>query len=756
MSHHPRRRPARFGHLLAAFLVALAVVAGPWPARAQTPDDETTEERRPTGIVVDEVTPRVVPGETLRIAVRIRPPQDAAGTDPADLRVAFRFGERIRERGELQKATADGADLPDGPSFSVTPEVDADGTLRASIERRVVGVGRSDTERIVLPRPGVYPVGIALTTRASSTPLDSLVTTAIRAGDVEGEPLRFSWIWPLHVAPPATPDTGDEVLAAAVAPDGELRRAVELAGTTSLPLTLAPTPDTLARVVALAERDPDAAVVAEAFGALPRRHQILGGPYALLAADSLAALGPDALATQFAAGDRVRAEVVGAGSGRAEQLLLQERVPTAALGLLVGAGARNVVVPPTAVRAADARVPITRPFRVPDVDVRVVRADPELAADLVAAGGPVAAAQKIAADLTVVQGEATADARGLVLLQPLGVAPPGEVLAEVERRVGGTPTIAPVTLGDFTAQLPDLTSPRRRPLTVALTEPGAVPGRAASSVLARIAAATGRASLLTALTARPVPEVVAAERDLLVAPSAELIADPAGSVEWFAPAAEYVNTKLDGIRVLRQPVTLTSRTGELPITIDNESGLPLRLRVAIGSDTVQIEGPATQDVTVERRSAAVDFTVSVTSTGPFDVRYTVSPVTAGPLLESGTVQVSSTAVNGVAVFLSIGSVVFLAVWWVFSARRRRRGPAQRRPSVHVHTTVDSREMPVVPDAPAQGAVDGGDAPADAETRACGDDEPTDREPTTTGDDAAPGTGDDATSATPPVRPASPS
>ena len=222
-----------------------------------------------------------------------------------------------------------------------------------------------------------------------------------------------------------------------------------------------------------------------------------------------------------------------------------------------------------------------------------------------------------------------------------------------------------------------------------------------------------------------------------------------------------MNTKLDGIRVLRQPVTLTSRTGELPITIDNESGLPLRLRVAIGSDTVQIEGPATQDVTVERRSAAVDFTVSVTSTGPFDVRYTVSPVTAGPPLESGTVQVSSTAVNGVAVFLSIGSVVFLAVWWVFSARRRRRGPQQRRPSVHVHTTVDSREMPVVSDAPAQGAVVGGDALADAETRACGDDEltdpePADPEPATPDDDDAQGTGDAGTSATPPVRPASPS
>ena len=59
------------------------------------------------------------------------------------------------------------------------------------------------------------------------------------------------------------------------------------------------------------------------------------------------------------------------------------------------------------------------------------------------------------------------------------------------------------------------------------------------------------------------------------------------------------------------------------------------------------------------------------SSGTYPLDMTVT--TAGGLpITTSEVTVRSSFVSGVGVFLTVGAIVFLALWWAWDIRRRRR------------------------------------------------------------------------------------
>jgi hypothetical protein len=117
------------------------------------------------------------------------------------------------------------------------------------------------------------------------------------------------------------------------------------------------------------------------------------------------------------------------------------------------------------------------------------------------------------------------------------------------------------------------------------------------------------------------------------------------------------------------PVTLTSRNGILPITVDNGAGFPVRVVVRFVADRRLefVNGP-TQKVLLPASSRTLTFRVRAQTTGRFPIKIellTPSPASgsAPDTIAETDVIVRSTAYNRVALIVTIGAALFLAIWW---------------------------------------------------------------------------------------------
>jgi hypothetical protein len=122
----------------------------------------------------------------------------------------------------------------------------------------------------------------------------------------------------------------------------------------------------------------------------------------------------------------------------------------------------------------------------------------------------------------------------------------------------------------------------------------------------------------------------------------------------------------------RSVITLTSRSGVIPLTIRNEADYPVNVRVALRSPGLEFLGGSSRDVTLEPPGESFSFPVRAQTTGRFGVAIEVQTPDGDPIASSKIV-VRSTAYNRVALVLTIGAAVFLAMWWGRRFLPRRRG-----------------------------------------------------------------------------------
>jgi hypothetical protein len=121
----------------------------------------------------------------------------------------------------------------------------------------------------------------------------------------------------------------------------------------------------------------------------------------------------------------------------------------------------------------------------------------------------------------------------------------------------------------------------------------------------------------------------------------------------------------------RSKITLTSRGGVIPLTIRNEAGYPVHVRVTLRASKLEFVEGAGRTVTLEPPGETFVFPVLAQTTGRFPVRIEVL-TPSGVHIASSTIVVRSTAYNQVALMITIGAALFLALWWGRRFLPRRR------------------------------------------------------------------------------------
>jgi hypothetical protein len=120
-------------------------------------------------------------------------------------------------------------------------------------------------------------------------------------------------------------------------------------------------------------------------------------------------------------------------------------------------------------------------------------------------------------------------------------------------------------------------------------------------------------------------------------------------------------------------LTLSSRNGFLPFTITNGSRYTLHVHVVIGGGDKRLRFvPSTFTATLPPNASVHEkIHVAAASTGRF-VTFLRITTPGGARIASSKVVIRSTAYDRVALLITFGAGLFMAVWWSRSVLRRRR------------------------------------------------------------------------------------
>ena len=543
---------------------------------------------------------------------------------------------------------------------------------------------------------GVFPVLISLLDAADNN-LDELVTHLVRlpAADPSARPLAFALVVPFESPPGFQPD-----LQAVLSAGAQIRleaAARSLARTPNVPLSVNPLPET---VDAMSNTgDTGASAVASLAASLTGR-QVLGGSYARLDLGAwVASPDPtaiDELDRQTTTGNQVLTGLLGVRPDRSTAVV-DHTVTADALTRLYETGVDQLVIPedqldPLTGQAA--QVTFTQRFDVVAGDGRpmqAVMADTGLADRLTATDDPVLNAHLVLADAAVLFFDRPNVARGAALVVPPDLAVPEATydalfggLARSTPDTDAQPVLAAMTLDDmFDSVQASTTSARGAPTLVRgynSDPPGSL-----GSLLDDVAATRAHIASFAHMvgTGPGATRVPILDRQVLIAEAAALTDDARGA--YLAGVSATIDAQLDAIvPPSAQTVTLTDRTADIPLTIDNQLDYPVDIRIVLTSAKLEFPDGNVRTVTLPPATPTqVDVRVESKASGAFPLDVTVQSSDGRVSLGSARFTVRSTAISGVGLLLSIGAGAFLLLWWARhwrSVRRDRRLVSSAHPS----------------------------------------------------------------------------
>ena len=637
------RRPAAVLVLLT--VVTLTVVVG--LATTGRPAAAASNQAPPT-IQLVEQTNWLHAGDQFQVSVRV---SDA----PPGAELQLVVHERLQSRAQFR-------DTLDGDLGDVDVVLD-----RRPLTELGTDAGPFTTGFVVggggqrLPSRGVYPVEVRLVD-AQGDELAGLVTYLaylFDPDDTSYPPLAVAVVVEVSGPPALQPDGTIRMAPATV--ERARERADLLADAPSVPLTVAPQPETLD---GLADSGRSGALTTEALVAATGDRPVLARPYTDV---DLAALAQSGLIAEANDQADAGAQVVRSRFGR-------EPVPGiwlsgATLGddaahQAVDVGIDRALLPPSAVEGQSGAAAGT----VPDAPVTVngggptaMVTDAQLATHLTGDDGPIDA-QRFLAELAIMWFERPATPRAVA------VHIPGEIPVDpttVARALNGLthgqavravpldqvfgvpadpdgPTTADLTAHELTDDLDGIA----RPLADARRD---VQG--ADTIASGDGASLARSLLLATGSATP---------DDQRAAYVERVTDELGSLRAAVDLPDEFR------------ITLTSRTSTIPVNITNSANQPLQVQIEF--DSGQLEFPDGKVITEELQPGVtrLDVRVRTLTSGAFTLGLTVSSPGGALVLDQTTFDIRSTAVTGVGFVLSIGAGLFLAVWWARHWRNARR------------------------------------------------------------------------------------
>ena len=413
---------ARFRHCVALLLAALVVLSavavtsvGAGPAAAQS--------AAPTFALAQQ-SPWIAPGADFSMRF------DATGV-PVGAQVAVTAHDALQSRTAFDDSIG-GDNLPPTRArqefpFDALPVDPASGQRVLTYPSGALGDN------------GVYPLEVDLRS-ANDESLAHFVTHVVVApvgangALTVGQPLNVAWVWPLQAEPayvaniPINPQTLADLKL-----NGRLgRQAVELLANTDVPLTLAPSPETLDAWAALGQKLPELAAGANVVRASVAKgnKQVLAGPFVPLDLPSIVRGNLQDVVTPV---DGTRPGELTRGLAALEQFLgahvdpstaLPGHLDAASLGILQSASVRQLVVDGNALTPVTEKYTPAHPYKMQTVAgddasaVTVLATDDGLEQFLTGDAPPALRAAHLLAGLALVAGEQPSISRGIAIANP--------------------------------------------------------------------------------------------------------------------------------------------------------------------------------------------------------------------------------------------------------------------------------------------------------------------------------------------------
>jgi len=521
---------------------------------------------------------------------------------------------------------------------------------------------------------GVHPVLVELRDRDDFDVLDEFVTHLVYLpGDHAGPKLGVSIVLPVHSQP-------------ALQPDGTRRRPdeAELSGLSaaidtaaSLPVSFAPTPETVAALVA--SNDPRAGAVLTSLRQAVADRAYVGGPYVPVSLPTLTTAGLDGeVARQLNRGTATLTEVLRTDPA-SHIWVAQEPLDAASIDLLANQGVQRVVATEAGLAPIpDQLVTLTGPFQLDGerTSLEGAAADGDLSAHFDNRGNPALQAAHLLADLAVLYLDLPGEERGVVALSPREWRPDQAFLGTVAAGLLSHPVLEAVSLDRLFSTVPPATD-LGEPL---VRRPAVDPGGSLTGVVDRIRGVRDRLDALgSVLGATNAVSGDLGER-LLVAQSADF-RSPRQRDPYLVGVQRAIDEQLGGIEMPQnRSITLTARRGEIPVTFQNHTGHPVRVVVRMESDKLVFPRGETLEIDLTRLNTTHRFPVVARTSGAFPIRITLLSPDGDLVVGRARLTVRSTATSGVGLAISVGAALFLALWWGRHAQRGRRAKRLMEPS----------------------------------------------------------------------------
>jgi hypothetical protein len=649
-----------------AVAVLLAVIA-PDAGGAALPDHHpaTVGSAR---IELSAQTPVVAPGGTFAMRLTLE------GV-PADGSLRMSLHQQVRSRSELALSMeGDGlrSQVFGTSTFLSALPLQPDGTRRLALSLDPATGG------VPLRAEGIYPVEVIAQDAAGAT-LATLMTHLIvppEAGD-DSPPLGVAVVAELDAPPALRPDGTTQLARARVDAMAELVSG--LLAAPEVPVTLAVRPETLDALAASPE--PGDLELLDALRAAAVDRTVMAMPYVEVSPDALAA--SDLLSELTEQRDRGRQVLSDAlGVEPTESVAMAPpKLGADGLAALAFSDVDRVVVADSDVEPLDDRLisySLAQPFLLagPEDDpadesvdglLQAMATDPVILDRLDTNGSPGLVASRVLSEVAFLRLEQPSVARSVVL--PIGTGTPARVVQLVLEGLGSGSPFEPMDLDDaFDHAVPLLdggdNQVDRRLVPVATSAMRAADARALRAARANLETYVGLLG-----TDSPAAEPLA--RHLLLATAVGLTgADRRGHIEAVETAIDAVAAGVSTPATFT--LTLTARDGTVPLTIRNDSGVPLHVTVRLRSQKLEFPDGDTIDQVLTEPSTRIDINVRALASGAFPLEAAVTSPDGERTLATTTYTVRSTAVSGAGLVLSVGAGVFLIAWWASHWRRTRR------------------------------------------------------------------------------------
>jgi len=576
---------------------------------------------------------------------------------------------------------------------------------------------------------GVYPLQISLYDDTTNAPEDQPLTTFLvyAAGpksETQLPPLSVSLIVPVH-APPVVKSHGQ---LGSFGLDQSLSLA-NLVGTLgnfpNVKASLEVTPQTLDTLAGGSGLD---RTTLNALAQLVQggSDQVLPSTYAAVPLFGWEAAGlSDELTQQLTTGSSVLGGVFGVAPSP-QTWVVNGPLDSSTLHALIAQGAKHFVVPDGELSPLPTYATETT-FAIPAQLVgegtsraMVYGADVGLTADFSNPGGPVLAANQLLAELAMIQVETPGVPRGVAVLPPAGWSANTTFLDTLLAGLAGHPLLSSVTASGLFAAVPvppgpqvqrSLVSPQAA--ATAPTVPPAPSSTATSSSTATtippaVSAATANQSAvasanevaldagtirstrlrldgLAAVLPQDAHQTVALGRALLTAESSDITEGQRQAL--LSTVSTEANRAISQITLPGgSSITLTSTTGQIPLTVLAPPTLHARVQLRLSSQRLifrlfsppggkcQVPTPTSEvcDLTLTTQNTTLKVPVETRASGVFPLDVSLWTPDGSVQLASDSDTVRSTAVSGVGVVLIVLAIVSLAVWWVRDLRHGRR------------------------------------------------------------------------------------